>query len=197
MKCRVDVVLQIVENLRHGGAQCRGDARSLFRCCLDDGTSIWFEVRAHRVDRVDVRQIAFVVLKDDRHFLRIEAIEPQIRLQVFEAVDIRIAHRVLRIGHKHDAVGAAQHEFARGVVEHLTGDGVELHAHFLSGDRAELHRHEVEEERAIRLRRHRNHLPFVVEFRIRVDLLEIRRLPAQTGAVVDEFHRHFVDRFVD
>jgi hypothetical protein len=155
------------------------------------------QVGVHVVDGVDVRQIAFVVLEDQRHFVRIEAIEAQIRSQVFEAIEVRLAHGALGVGDEHHAVRAAQDELAGGVVEDLSGDGVELHADFLAADGSQLHGHEVKEEGAVRLRGHGDHFSLVLQLRIAVNLLEVGRLSAQPGPVVHQLDRHLVDCLVD
>ena len=194
---RVDVRLQVLEDPRDGGTQRRRHARAVDRRRLDHRRGAGMEVTAHVVDRVDVRQVALVVLEHQRDFVRIDAVEPQVGPEVLQALHIRLAHRRLRVGHEHHAVRPAQDQLARRVVEHLAGNGVELHADFLTGDRAQLHRHEVEEQRAVRLRRHGDHLALVLQLRIPIDLLEVRRLPAQAGAVVHQLDGDLVDRLVD
>ncbi len=51
---------------------------------------------------------------------------------------------------------------------------------------AEGERQEVEEQRSLRLGRERDHLPLQIGVRLRVDVLQVRRLATQTGAVVDD-----------
>ena len=50
---------------------------------------------------------------------------------------------------------------------------------------------EVEEERPLRLRGKRNHLALGLRVRLSVNVMEVRRLAAETGAVVDELYVYF------
>src|SRR5207302_5562186 len=68
----------------------------------------------------------------------------------------------------------------------LAGHGVEVEAGLEAADLAEAEREEVEEERSLGLGGERDHLALRLLVRIRVDELQIRRLPAQAGAVVDD-----------
>ena len=93
---------------------------------------------------------------------------------------------VLAVGDEDDAVGAFQHELARGVVVDLPRHRVELELRAHAADLAEVEREEVEEEGAVGLRRQRQHLAFVVRRQRVVDELQIRRLAAETRTVVDD-----------
>ena len=64
----------------------------------------------------------------------------QVLAQVLEALDVRVEHRHLRVGDEHDPVDALEHELARGVVEDLAGDGVELEAGLEAADHADVDR---------------------------------------------------------
>jgi hypothetical protein len=57
---------------------------------------------------------------------------------------------------------------------------------FEAADRSQVKREEVEEERAIRLCRQGDHLALLLFARLVKDVLQVRRLPAQAGAVVDD-----------
>ena len=78
------------------------------------------------IDRRDVRQIAFVVLQDVGHIIERHVLLGQVVLEIFETLDVLFHFFPLRIGHENDAVDAAQDELAGGVVNDLTGHGVEL-----------------------------------------------------------------------
>jgi hypothetical protein len=60
-------------------------------------------------------------------------------------------------------------------------------ASFEAANRAQIKREEIKKERAIRLCRQRDHLALLLLARLVKDVLQIRRLPAQAGSVVDDF----------
>ena len=64
-------------------------------------------------------------------------------------------------------------------------------------DRAQVDGQEVEEERALRLRGQRDHLAAVVLRDLAEDPLQVRRLPAQTGTVVDDLAVDLLGHVVD
>ena len=114
----------------------------------------------------------------------------QVDAQVLQGLHVRLEHRALRVGHEDHSVDALEHELAGRVVEDLARNRVELDAGLEAGDRADFERQQVEEERAVGLGLERDHLAAGVARRVVVDELEIRRLAAQTRAVVDDLHRH-------
>ena len=85
----------------------------------------------------------------------------------------------------------------RGVVEDLPGHRVEVEARLEAADLAERQRQEVEEERSLGLRREADHLPLVLGVRALVDVLEVRRLPAETGPVIDQLAVDLAGHVVD
>ena len=107
-------------------------------------------------------------------------------VQVLEALDVLLELARLAVGDEHDAVRALEHELARGLVVDLPGHGVELELRREAGDRAEVERQEVEEQRAVGLRRERDHLAFPVVGNLAVDVMQVRRLSRPTRSVVDD-----------
>ena len=93
---------------------------------------------------------------------------------------------LLRIGHEHDAVHAAQNQLAAGVVKDLSRNGVEVNARLEAAHRAQIQRQEVEEQGSIGLGGERDHLALLLFGCFLEDELQIRRLAAQPGAVVDD-----------
>ena len=67
----------------------------------------------------------------------------------------------------------------------------------MPADRAELDGQEVEEERAVGLGGQREHLALVLDGQLLVDPLQVGRLPAQAGAVVDDLGRQLLGRVVE
>ena len=98
---------------------------------------------------------------------------------------------------EHHAVDALQDQLAAGVVEHLAGHGVEVEARLEAADLAERQRQEVEEQRALGLGRERDHLALRLGVGLVVDVLQVGRLPAQAGPVVDDLAVDLARRVVD
>ena len=78
------------------------------------------------IDRRDVWQIAFVVLQDVGDIVERHVLLGQVVLEIFETLNVFLHFFPLRIGYENDAIDAAQDELAGGVVNYLTGDGIEL-----------------------------------------------------------------------
>ena len=72
------------------------------------------------------RQILLVVLHDERHGARVDALLGEVGVQVLEALDVLVELARLAVGDEHDAVGALEHELARRLVVDLPRHGVEL-----------------------------------------------------------------------
>ena len=144
-----------------------------------------------------VRQVALVVLQDHGDLVRVDLVGLEVLPHVLVALEVRVEHRLLRVGHEAHRIGALQHHPAGGVVEHLPGHGVELDPRAHAADRPDLDRQEVEEERAVRLGGEREHLALVLDGQLLVDPLEIRGLAAQPGPVVDDLGRQLLGRVVE
>ena len=84
-----------------------------------------------------------------------------------------------RVGHEDDAVHAAQHQLAGGVVEDLAGHRVELDADPHAADDADLEGQQVEEERAVGVGLEAHHLAARHRRRLLVDVQEVRGLAAE------------------
>ena len=78
------------------------------------------------VDRRRVAHVTLVVLQNVWDPVDVQTLQHKVVLQVAEALDVFLHFIPLRIGDEHDAVDAAKDELARGVVDDLAGDGVEL-----------------------------------------------------------------------
>ena len=193
----IDVVPEVLEDPCDRRPQRLAHTLPFQSDCLDQLGVADPEIIPHLVQTRDIRQVSLVRLIDDRDPVGIETVESKVRSKVLETLLVRCPHRLLRVRDEDDAVGATQHELAGGVVEDLSGYGVELDPHLLSADGAELHRHEVEEQRPVRLGRHRDHLALVPDLRVGIDVLEVRGLAAQPGTVVDELRGDLVRRLVD
>src|SRR4030095_10936546 len=117
---------------------------------------------------------------------RFTALLREIRVQVLQPLDVLLDLAPLAVRYEHDAVCPLQHELSgRGVV-YLTRNRVELEARREARDRPEVERKEVEEERAVGLRRERDHRASPVARYLVVDVMQIARLPRPSGAVIDD-----------
>src|SRR5262249_2216844 len=117
--------------------------------------------------------------------------------QVLQRLDVRLHALDLRIGDEHHAVDALQDQLAAGVVEDLAGDGVEVKPRLEAADLTQRQRQEVEEQGALGLGGERDHAPLGVGAGLRVDVLEVCRLAAQTGSVIDQLAVDLAGRVVD
>jgi hypothetical protein len=142
------------------------------------------------LEREDVGEVALVVLEDDGELVEMNAYLRQVRAQIDHALDIGVLHGPLGVGDEDDAVHTLQDELAGGVVEDLARDGIELDAGLEASDDPDVERKQVEKERPVRLRLERDHLAPGAGGGAAVDMVEVRRLSTQTGAVVDDFGRH-------
>jgi hypothetical protein len=145
----------------------------------------------------ELRQVALVELQHVRHLGQLDPVTLQVLLEVLERFDVRTEHLFLRVGDEHDAIDALQHELAGLVVEDLARHGVELHAGLHPADLAQIHRQEVEEQRAVGLGGQGEHLALDALAQVLVDELEVRRLAAQAGTVVDDLGRQLLGRVVE
>ena len=132
------------------------------------------------------REVTLVELQDVGNGREVEPVLPEVLLEVLERLDVRVHARFLRVRHEDDAVDALEDELAARVVEDLTGDRVEVEACLEAAHGPEVEREEVEEQGPVRLRRERDELPLRGGIRAVVDVLQVRRLAAEAGAVIDD-----------
>jgi hypothetical protein len=142
---------------------------------------------AQLLERGGIGQIALVVLDDVRDLVQVVALLGEVHAQVLDRLHVGFHALDLAVADEDHPVDTLEDELARGVVEDLARDGVEVEAGLESADLAEAQRQEVEEEGPLGLGGERDHLPLRVLIGIRIDILQIRRLPAQTGPVIDDF----------
>ena len=122
----------------------------------------------------------------------------QIVFQIGEALDVLLHLLVLRIGHEHDAVHAAQHELTGGVVNDLARNGVKLELGFESLDRHGLDRQEIEEQRAVGAGRQRDQFALLLRrLNVFVDFDQVGRLAAHGWTVIHNFDLQLFGGLVD
>jgi hypothetical protein len=74
----------------------------------------------------------------------------------------------------------------------LPRDGIELNTNIKSPDLSQVQRKEIEKECSIPLRINGNHLPANIVHRRAKNVLEVRRLSAKTGPIINDLALNFV-----
>ena len=152
--------------------------------------AIGIEAVLELLEREDVGQVPLVVLEDQGQVLELDPDLREVGAEIDHALDVGVLHGALRVAHEDDAVHPLQDQLARGVVEDLSRDGVELDPRLEAPDDADVQGEEVEEQRAVRLGFQRDHLPARAGRGPAVDVMEVRRFSTQTGAVINDLGRH-------
>ena len=153
-------------------------------------TPFGVECVQHHLDGGDIGQIPLVELQDERQLVQVHADLGEVLAEVLQTLHVRLQHRHLGVGHEDDAVNALEHELAGGVVEDLSRDCVELQAGLEPADDADVDGQQVEEEGAVGLRFQTDHLPAAARGGLRVDVVQVGRLPAETRTVVNDLRGH-------
>src|SRR2546425_9245606 len=142
-------------------------------------------------------QVLFVVLHHERQRAYVDAVLQQIALQILQALEILVELAGLAVAHKHDAIGALQHEPSRRVVIDLPRHRVELESRREAGDLPQVDGEKIEEQRAVGLGGQRYHASAPGLGNATVDVVQIRRLSGPARSVVDDFARDLAAREVD
>src|SRR5437870_2173292 len=145
------------------------------------------ELLGEIINGQNVWQVSFVQLQDIRNLSEVVAVLLEVRHEIFERLDIGVHALLLRVGYENDAIHPAQNQLAASIVEYLAWNRIEVNASLEAADRAEIQRKEVEEQSTLSLGGQRDHLAFLLLGRFLIDVLQICRLAAQSGAVVDDF----------
>ena len=135
-----------------------------------------------------VLEIALVHLDDDGQGPVVEPVRLQVLQHVVPVGERRRRLAAARVGDEHHRVGALEHDAPGGLVHHLARHRVELQLHLHARPRAEEHGHHVEEQRPIVLRVERHETPADLGMDLLEERLEVRRLPGQRRAVIDDLH---------
>src|SRR3954454_3481379 len=191
------LLFQFGENQLGDGFQRVENAGAVHRHGFERRLAFEVELAIQLVGGDRRRQVALVELQRVRNRLQLVALLLEVLLQVLQRLDVRFHARLLRVSDKDHAVDAFQDQLARGVVEDLARNGVEMEARFETANRAEVEREEVEEERAIRFRRERDQLAFRLRVRLVIDPLQVRGLAAETGTVIHDLAVDLARRVVD
>ena len=156
------------------------------------------EQEFHVLDGRGIGQVALVVLQHVRDVGEVEFERFEIVLEVLEALDVFRHLVVLRIGHKNDAVHAAQNQLPGGVVNDLARNGVKLKFGLETLDGHGFNGQKIEKQRAVRTGGQGNQLALLLHvLHVAVDLFEIGRLAALARAVINDFDLQFLGRLID
>lgn len=175
-----------MQNELRYGAERLEYTQALRRAGFHDGFVALSEDLFHVLDAHGRWKIALVELKNVGNCVEVVTLALEIHNEVFKRLDVGIHPLFLRVGDEDDAINTFQDELARGVVKDLPGDRVQVKACLESSNRAEFERKKVEEECSICLSRKGNQFSLGAHIALVVDVLEVRRLPAKAGAVIDD-----------
>jgi hypothetical protein len=153
---------------------------------LDPGRPARIEEVVERLDRDEVVEVPLVVLEDEGDLHQVDVVLKAVAPEAVEALEVGVEERDLGVGDEDDAVHAAQDALARGLVEHLAGDGHQLEVDLELADHPGPDGQEVEEIGPVGLRLEADELAPVGCVELVVDVAEVGRLAAQAGPVVDD-----------
>src|SRR3954464_2539469 len=138
------------------------------------------------VDRRGTRQVALVVLDDERHLGEVVTVLRHVVVEVLHRLEVRFHALGLGVADEDDAVDVLQYQLAAGVVIHLAGNRVQMEPCLEAANRAKIDGQEIEEESALGLGSERYELSSRLRLHLAVDVLEIRRLAAEPGTIVND-----------
>ncbi|TMB29121.1 MAG: hypothetical protein E6J61_16255 [Deltaproteobacteria bacterium] len=142
----------------------------------------------HCVGGGAVAEILLVPLDDVRQRLDGEPVHLEIFHHVHPVLVVLLPLRRLAVGDEGDGVRALEHDPARRVVHHLARDGEELELHLeIPGAEDEWKR--IKEKGAVVRCVERHQVPAQAGHDALVERAQIRRLPGQSGTVVDDLER--------
>src|SRR5664279_5414191 len=149
-----------------------------------------------RFHRERARQIAFVVLDDDRQAFEGDLLLVEVFLEVLKTLQVVRQHRPLRVDDEHETVHAAQDDLASLVLKDLSGNGAHLKANRVTFDVPELDGKKVEIDRPVLRRRERQELAGPA-LEALMENLEVAGLSAETGTVVNDLGRQLLRGVVE
>ncbi len=125
------------------------------------------------------------------------SVSEQILFEVIQGFEVGIHALFLRVGYKDHSIDSLENQLAGRFIKNLSGNGVEMKASLEAADRPQLQGHEIKEQRSIGFGCETNQLtPGLRGGRI-VDVLKIRGLAAESGAVIDDLAVDLTGRVVD
>src|SRR3989338_8001186 len=142
---------QLEEDHLGDGLEGLENARALGGDGLEDRLPLAHELTLHLLDWQGRWEVALVELQDVGGGAQVVALLLEVEVEVAEALEVGLHAGGLRVGDENHAVHALQDQLARGVVEHLAGDGVEVEARAEAADLAQVEGQKVEEQGAVGL----------------------------------------------
>ena len=140
----------------------------------------------HELHVHDLGQVALVVLEHQGHGGGVEAMGQQVLGHLPEALEVLLPPVLRGVGHEDQAVGVLQHEPPRGGVHGLAGNGQDLQAQVEAAEARAAQGQEVEEDGAVLRGVDGDHLAAPRRLGVLVQDLEVGRLAAHRGAVIDD-----------
>src|SRR3569623_3134932 len=174
----IDLAQQLAKGFTYSHAHKRGG--------INNRPGRGCPARRHVRFTYHVSQITLIELNNQRQGIEIETHPLNVVGEVLERFGIVRSLRTLRIGDKHDAVGARQYRLASAVMSDLAGHGKQLELHQQAGGRAKTQWEQIEKQRAIVTRFERHHLPLALGPQHIVQPHEIGGLAAQRRSVIDQ-----------
>ena len=147
---------------------------------------LFVEGGVHLFHGLDVFEIPFVVLQDDRHCLAIETVGGHVLPEIFERLDVRVFLVQLRVGYEHDAVRARKYRASGGIVLHLPGNGVKLQGEPKAANSPQIQRQEIKEQSSVRGRVEGVQLASPLRIDDAVNMLEACGLSSNCRSVVHD-----------
>ena len=127
----------------------------------------------------DLREVALVVLEDERHRGRVEVMGQQILRHLPVALEVLFPAVHRGVGHEDEGVGTLQDQPARGGVHGLAGDGQDLQPQVEPAEPRGLQGQQVEEDGPVLGGVDGDHLPAAMRVRVTMDHLQVGGLPAR------------------
>jgi hypothetical protein len=166
------------EGLEHAVA-AQGDGR--------DGRHLARVQRAvHELGGRDLGQVALVVLEDERQGRGVQLVREQVLGHLAEALDVLLPAVGRGVGDEDQRVRALQHQAPRRRVERLARHRQHLQPQVEPAEAGGLHGQQVEEDRAVLGGVDGDELAAVLRLHVLVEHLQVGRLSAHGGAVVDD-----------
>src|SRR5437763_1321661 len=133
-----------------------------------------------------VRQIPLVILDDKRHLCQIVSVLGHVVVEILHRLQVGFHALRLRIADEHNAVDVLENELPAGVVVNLARNGVEMEARLETANGSKVDGEEVEEQSSFGFRCQRYELAARFRLDLAVNVLEIRRLSAEAGTIVND-----------
>src|SRR5262249_38723809 len=121
----------------------------------------------------------------------------EVGFEVVQSFEVGVHTFGLGVGHEHHPIYPAQDQFSAGIVENLSGDGIEVKSGLKSADCPQIERQKVEEEGSVGFGCQRDHFAFLIVAGLIKNVLQIRRFAAEAGAVIDDFAVDFAGCEID